>query len=90
MTTTKVTISLPAELLSTVERARKVRHCTRSELFREALRHYLLPTYTPTAEEIEALQGARGEITRGGHVSIDEARRELGLTSKQKGPQGPS
>jgi metal-responsive CopG/Arc/MetJ family transcriptional regulator len=35
-----MTVSLPAKMVAEVEKVRKAEHRTRSELVREALRHY--------------------------------------------------
>ncbi len=79
MTSAKVTVSLPVELLEAADRARAARHYSRSELFREALRMYLLPTYEPTPEEIRAIEAGRAELSRGEWVGWDELKKNLGL-----------
>ena len=57
------TISLPPAFAREAEAVSKREHRTRSELVREALRTYLgaraLPTYTPTARELRAIQKGR-------------------------------
>ena len=73
MPSAKVTISLPAELLSRADRVRKERHYSRSELFREALRLHLLPTYTPSPEERSEIDAGLAEIARGEYVEFTSA-----------------
>ncbi len=50
-TTTTLTISLPPEMAAQVEEVRKKEHRTRSELIREALRHYITESTTSRREE---------------------------------------
>ena len=77
MSSTKVTISLPTELLKAADRVREKRHYSRSELFREALRLHLLPTYTPTPEERKEIEAGRAEIARGEYVDFTSAEDTL-------------
>ena len=81
MATSKVTVSLPSELLHAADRACVARHYSRSELFREALRLYLLPTYQPTGEEIRAIDDGLAEIERGEAVHLSELKQRLDLDS---------
>ena len=73
VSSSKVTISLPAELLKRADRVSKQRHYSRSELFREALRLHLLPTYTPTPEERREIDAGLAEIERGESVEFTSA-----------------
>ncbi|MCH7666314.1 MAG: ribbon-helix-helix protein, CopG family [Acidobacteria bacterium] len=85
MPSSKVTISLPTELLERADSVRKQRHYSRSELFREALRFHLLPTYTPTPEERKEIDAGLAEIERGEYVEFGSAAdliRELEGSSK--------
>lgn len=85
MSSSKVTISLPSELLKRADRMRKQRHYSRSELFREALRLHLFPTYTPTPEERKEIDAGLAEIERGEYVeftSAEDLLRELDSTDK--------
>ena len=79
--TAKVTISLPEELLAKADAAGRREHRTRSELVREALRHYLrltsLSVEEPTAEERAAIAAGRAEHARGETLTHDELRHEL-------------
>ena len=81
MPTSKVTVSLPAELLHAADRVRAARHYSRSELFREALRLYLLPTYEPTIEELRAIDDGLAEIERDETVELSELKHRLDLDS---------
>lgn len=85
MSSSKVTISLPTELLNRADHVRKLRHYSRSELFREALRLHLLPTYSPTPEERREIEAGLAEIERGEYVefsSADDMLRELDSTAE--------
>lgn len=73
MSSSKVTISLPAELLTRADHVRKQRHYSRSELFREALRLHLLPTYSPTPEERREIDAGLEEIEQGDYVEFTSA-----------------
>jgi len=75
----KVTVSLPRELLQAADLAGNARHYSRSELFREALRLYLLPTYEPTSQEVSAIEEGRAEVERGEFVRWDEFKKDLDL-----------
>ena len=70
------TISLPPAFAREAEEAGKREHRTRSELVREALRTYLaaraLPTYTPTARELRAIEKGRAEMRRGNYYTLNE------------------
>jgi len=86
-----MTVSLPPQMITEVERVRKAEHRTRSELVREALRAYfnarrILPTYTPTPEELRAIEKGRAAIRRGQHYTLDEFRAYLlGAAGKKAG-----
>ena len=79
MPSAKVTVSLPMELLEAAERARVARHYSRSELFREALRLYLLPIHEPTADEVRAIEEGLAELDRGEFVEWGDLKREMDL-----------
>jgi metal-responsive CopG/Arc/MetJ family transcriptional regulator len=56
---------LPEELFDMVERLREIVHPSRSEVFREALRHYFgEPVYEPTDEVRRRLDEALAEAER--------------------------
>jgi predicted transcriptional regulator len=84
-----MTISLPRRMIQEVERVRKSEHRTRSELIREALRAYFsarrrVPTYTPTATELRAIEKGRAALQRGQYYTLDEFRAWLLGTSGNK------
>lgn len=58
-----------------IEIVRQEEHRTRSELLREAWRHYFesrLAAATPTKQELAAIRKGRAEIRRGEYISLDE------------------
>lgn len=70
-----MTISLPEEMISDVERVRKIERRTRSELVREALRNYLakrFPAVEATPREMAAIRRGRTEIDAGEYVTLDQ------------------
>ena len=76
-----LSISLPPEMARLVDRAAKVEHRTRSELIREALRHYFaskqIPVATISAEEAKEIDLGRGEIKRGEYVTLEQLLHDL-------------
>lgn len=84
-----ISITLPSEMLADVDRTSKTEHRTRSELIREALRHYLyirrIPLAEPTPEELVAMEKGEGEVARGEYVTLDQLKRDVGITDRQKG-----
>jgi len=74
-------ISLPPEMARLVDRAAKLEHRTRSELVREALRHYLagkrIPVATVSAEEAKEIDLGRREIARGEYVTLEQLLHDL-------------
>lgn len=85
----KVTISLPEEMLSAADQQGRRELRSRSELFREALRHYLarVPVDDATADEIAAINRGRAEIARGDFINLDELVHDLGPHHRKKRPQ---
>ncbi len=80
MAVKKVAVTLPEELYELVERARKIEHRTRSELFQEALRtHSGEPVYTPTEAERRVLNEALDDLRRdpGSGLPWEVIRREV-------------
>lgn len=87
-TTATFSVSLPPEMATELERVRKAEHRTRSELVREALRHYIreadtrslaariasLPEEVPTPDELEAVEEGRADFREGRHVTLDQFR----------------
>ena len=84
-------ISLPPEMADELERVRRQEHRTRSELVREALRHYIraaearsvqqrigkLPEEEPTADEVAAIKRGSRELAEGKFVTLKQLRHEL-------------
>jgi len=80
-----VTISLPAAMAKQMEKVQKKEHRTRSELLREAWRHYFesrYPEYTPTKAEIAAIRQGRAEIERGDFVTLEQLDHELASANR--------
>jgi predicted transcriptional regulator len=85
-TTRTVTISLPPPMVEELDRVRQREHRTRSELMREALRHYVaasermrrIPVVDPEQGEDEAAQKGREAIGGGEFVTLDELLHEMG------------
>ena len=70
-----LSISLPSEMVTLVDRAARVEHRTRSELVREALRAYLgrkIPVVEASKEERAAINRGRREIERGQYVTLEQ------------------
>jgi predicted transcriptional regulator len=90
-TTETMTISLPPAMARQLEKVRKQEHRTRSELMREALRHYFdsrVPEVTPTIAEMAAIRRGRAEIKAGRFVTLEQLRNELALANR--GPRAKS
>jgi predicted transcriptional regulator len=88
-----MTISLPPAMARQLEKVRKQEHRTRSELMREALRHYFdsrLPEVTPTRAEMAAIRRGRAAFRGGEYVSLDQLLHDLDASSHQAGVKGPS
>jgi len=76
-TTETMTISLPPAMVRQLEKVRKQEHRTRSELMREALRHYLdsrVPEVTPTRAEMAAIRRGRAALKAGRFVTLEQLR----------------
>ena len=88
--TKTVAVTLPEPLVDDLDRIRKRRHLTRSELMREALRRYItatersdtIPVEDPLPGEIEAMRRANEEYARGECVRLEDLQRELGLRAR--------
>jgi len=77
---TVLTISLPREMAQQVETVRKVERRTRSELVREARRHYLkrrLRVEVATPAEVKAIERGRRATAQGDTITLAEYVREL-------------
>ena len=85
-TTKTLTISLPPAMVRQMESVRKREHRTRSELMREALRHYFeirIPEVTPTKAEMAAIRKGRAAFQRGEVISLDQLIHDLDSSSHQ-------
>jgi predicted transcriptional regulator len=86
-----MTIALPPAMAKQMEKVQKKEHRTRSELLREAWRHYFesrYPEYTPTKAEIAAIRRGRAEIERGDFVTLEQLDNEL--ASANRSPRSKS
>jgi metal-responsive CopG/Arc/MetJ family transcriptional regulator len=89
-TTKTVTISLPPTMVDELDRVRRHEHRTRSELLREALRHYMaakvsrraIPVEDALPDEIEAMREAEQDYARGETVRLEDLQNELGLPTR--------
>src|SRR5712691_3083790 len=91
-TTETMTISLPPAMVRQLEKVRKQEHRTRSELMREALRHYLdsrVPEVTPTRAEMAAIRRGRAALKAGRFGSLEQLRHELALENRGPRAKGP-
>ena len=87
-TTETVTISPPPAMVKQLEKVRKQEHRTRSELIREALRHYIdsrYPEVTPTKAELEAIRRGRAEIKAGRYTTLEQLSHEMAPTNRKPG-----
>ena len=85
-TTDTMTISLPAAMAEQMARVQKEENRTRSELVREAWRHYFesrYGAYTPTRAETAAIGRGRAAIRRGEYVTLKQLHDELDATRQQ-------
>jgi predicted transcriptional regulator len=79
-TTDTVTISLPPAMAQQMDEVQKREHRTRSELLREAWRHYFesrYALYTPTKAEAAAIRKGRAAYRRGEYVTLEQLHDEL-------------
>jgi len=86
--TSTFTISLPPAIARALEKLRKSEHRTRSELIREALRFYLLPSAGPSRRELRGIERGRAEIRRGRYLTLAQLHAELdrlNLLERSKG-----
>lgn len=76
-----LSISLPPKMADLVDRAAQVEDRSRSELIREALRHYFaarrLPLDDISAEEATEIDRGRREIERGEYVTLEQLLHDL-------------
>jgi predicted transcriptional regulator len=86
-----MTISLPPAMARQLEKVRKQEHRTRSELMREALRHYFdsrIPEITPTRAEMAAIRRGRAEVKAGRFVTLEQLRNEMALANREPRAKG--
>lgn len=102
-TTATFSVSLPPKMAAELERVRKTEHRTRSELVREALRHYMrdaairglrdriaqLPEEEAAADELEAIKEGSAELRKDKHLTSTLLRHELHGTRKQPRAKKP-
>jgi metal-responsive CopG/Arc/MetJ family transcriptional regulator len=79
-------------MVDELDRIRRHEHRTRSELLREALRHYMAGAGSNGAhavrvepaqpDEIEAMRRAEAEYAEGRTVRLEDLQRELGLPTR--------
>jgi CopG family transcriptional regulator / antitoxin EndoAI len=100
-TSATFSVSLPPAMASELERVRRKEHRTRSELVREALRHYIrvadarsvqersamLREEEPAAEEIAAIEQGSKEFREGRFIDLSQLRHELGRRRQQPRPK---
>jgi predicted transcriptional regulator len=91
-TTDTMTISLPPGMAEQMAKVQKEEHRTRSELLREAWRHYFESRYgveTPTKTELAAIRKGRAAFKRGEYVTLSQLHNELDARSNQPRQKRP-
>jgi CopG family transcriptional regulator / antitoxin EndoAI len=102
-TSATFSVSLPPAMASELERVRRKEHRTRSELVREALRHYirvadarsveeraaLLREEQPAAEELAVITAGSKEFREGSFIDLSQLHHELGRRRQQPRPKKP-
>jgi len=86
-TTETMTISLPPAMAKQMEKVQREEHRTRSELLREAWRHYFESrhqVYKPTKAEAAAIRRGRAEFKRGEYLPLSQLHNELESARHQK------
>jgi metal-responsive CopG/Arc/MetJ family transcriptional regulator len=100
-TSATFSVSLPPAMASELERVRRKEHRTRSELVREALRHYIrvadarsvqeraaqLREEEPADEENAAIVAGSKEFREGKFKDLSQLRHELGRRRRQPRPK---
>jgi len=87
-----MTISLPPAMVKQIEKVRKEEHRTRSEMLREAWRHYFdsrYPVVTPAKAELAAIRRGRAEIKAGHFVTFEQLRNELATSNRTPRKKSP-
>jgi metal-responsive CopG/Arc/MetJ family transcriptional regulator len=77
--TSRITISMPSDMLEATEEQGRLELRNRSEMIREALRYYLtrIPTEPATRGDVATLEQGRREIARGEYVTLNQLRYEM-------------
>ena len=86
-TRASTSISLPPAMLKDLDRIAKAEHRSRSELLREAFRHYFELRYgeaKPTAAELRALERGRAAMKRGDYLTLGELRHAVETPHRKK------
>ncbi len=86
-TTNTMTISLPPAMAKQMERVQKEEHRTRSELLREAWRHYFesrYPLYSPTKAELAGIRKGRADFKKGDFATLSQLHNELESARNEK------
>ena len=89
-TTKTLTISLPPKMVDELDRVRRHEHRTRSELLREALRHYMATAGSShsvrveeaQSDEIDAMRRADEEYAQGETIRLEDLQHDLGLPTR--------
>ncbi len=93
MTSKHLSVALPSELYAEVEAACRRERRSHAAMVREALALYFarrIPVEGPAPDELDAIEEGREALARGGYVSLEEWRREMGLDRDQAGAAGPA
>ena len=91
-TTDVMTISLPPAMSKQMEKVQKEEHRTRSELLREAWRHYFesrYGEYAPTKLELAAIRRGRAAIKRGDFVTLNQLKHDLESAHRRPRKKSP-
>lgn len=86
-TTDTMTISVPPGMAKQMEQVQKEEHRTRSELLREAWRHYFesrYGLYTPSKAELASIRKGRADFRRGDYIPLSQLHNELESARHQK------
>jgi predicted transcriptional regulator len=86
-TTETMTISVPPAMAKQMEKVQREEHRTRSELLREAWRHYFESrhqVYKPTKAEAAAIRRGRAEFKGGEYLPLSQLHNELESARHQK------
>jgi metal-responsive CopG/Arc/MetJ family transcriptional regulator len=74
-----MTISLPPAMAKQMEQVQKEENRTRSELLREAWRHYFesrYPVNRPTQAELASIRKGRADLKRGDSVTLSQLHQQ--------------